>query len=91
VKQKVSLSLTVRLVCVCVCVCVCACARTQARVHMCVVLEAVCSYMPLSYMFLCSKSLNSKQRITILDILLNVHSMTKAISKIYFVDFAVCK
>jgi len=60
--------------CVCVCVCVC------------VVLEAVCSYMLLPYMFLCSKSLNSKQRITILDILL-----TKATSKIYTVDFAVCK
>jgi len=59
--------------------------------RVCVVLEAVCSYLPLPYMFLCSKSLNSKQRITILDILLNVHAMTKATSKIYFVDFAVSK
>jgi len=70
-------------VCVCVCVCVRACVRA--------VLETVYSYMPLPFMFLCSKSLNSKQRINVLDILLNVHSMTKAISKIYFVDFAVCK
>jgi len=58
---------------------------------MCVVLKAVYSYTPLPYMFLCSKSLNSIQRITMLDILLNEHSMTKAISKIYIVDFAVYK
>jgi hypothetical protein len=70
-------------VCLCACVCVCVCV--------CVVFEAVCSYMPLPYMFLCSKSLNSKERVTILHILLNVPSLTKTISKIYFVDFAVCK
>ena len=39
-------------------------------VCVCMVLEAVCSYMPLPYKFLSSKSLNSKQRITMLDILL---------------------